>query len=110
MRTKMPAYTSTPGLDQYPERRRFTVFRAAHKRLMRGDAKYRHRYYSYIAGIVCVAVVPVSTSFADGGIDIWLSILTVLASVGGVLFLANREQEFMNRAIGAALQVDSMDR
>ena len=34
---KFVTYTATPGLERFPERERFTLWRSIHKRLMRED-------------------------------------------------------------------------
>jgi hypothetical protein len=101
---KIQTYTSTPGLDRYPEHDRFTVYRAAHKRLMREDAAYRRQWSSYIAGIVCVAVVPIGEFVAGGALGTVFSVLSLVGVVAGVIYLAFRQQRFMNQRIGDVLQ------
>ena len=101
---KLPIYTSTPGLDRYPEHERFAVYRATHKRLMSEDAAYRKHWNSYVAAIVCVAVIPAGGFVAGGALGIVLPVLLLSAVVAGVIFLAFRQQKFMNQRIGDALQ------
>ncbi len=101
---KIPTYTSTPGLDRYPERDRFTVYRAAHKRLMRADAAYRRQWRAYVAGMVCVAVIPASGGVVSGGVGLLLSAVSVVGVVAGVVYLAFQQQRFMNQRIGDVLQ------
>jgi hypothetical protein len=101
---KLPIYTSTPGLDRYPERERFAVYRATHKRLISEDAAYRRKWSSHVAGIVCVAIVPAGGFVGGGALDTLLSIVLMAAVLAGVMFLAFRQQKFMNRRIGDALQ------
>lgn len=100
---KLPSYTATRGLDRYPELERFAVYRATHKRLMSENATYHRQWASYVAGIVCVSVVPVG--FVGGGaFGISLSVVLMTAAVAGAIFLAFRQQMFMNARIGDALQ------
>jgi len=101
---EIPTYTSTPGLDRYPVHDRFTVYRATHKRMMREDAAYRRQWSSYVAGMVCVAVVPVGGCVAGGALGLVLSVLSLVGVVAGVAYLAFRQQRFMNQRIGDALQ------
>lgn len=82
---KIPYYTSTPGLDRYPQGERFVVYRATHKRLMREDAVYQRRFSSYVTAVVCLALIPIVG---------WLAII----------YLAFRQQEFQNQRIGNVLQ------
>ena len=100
---RLPIYTSTPGLDRYPERERFAVYRATHQRLMSEDTKYRRRCNSYAAGIVCIAVVP-GVFLGGGALGILLSVISISAVVVGPIFLVFRQQKFMNQRIGDALQ------
>jgi hypothetical protein len=81
---KFPSYAATPGLDRFPSTERFAVYRATHQRLMSEDTVYRRRHSSYIAAVVCLAIVPVAG---------WLAIL----------YLAVRQQLFQNERIGSAL-------
>ena len=99
---KMPSYTSTRGLDRYPDHERFAVYRATHRRLTREDADYRRRWSAYTAGIVCVSVVP-AAGFS-GAIGLLFSALSLIAVVPAVVFLAFRQQEYMNRRIGDVLE------
>ncbi len=101
---KIPTYSSTPGLDRYPEHDRFAVYRATHERLMREDAAYRRQWSSYVAGIVCVAVVPLGGSLSGGTLGILLSVLSLAGVVAGVIYLAFRQQRLMNQRIGDVLQ------
>jgi multisubunit Na+/H+ antiporter MnhB subunit len=99
---KMPSYTSTPGLDRYPEQERFAVYRATHRRLMREDGAYQRRWSAYVAGIVCTSVVPFAGFWGAPGL--LFSGLCVMAGVCAVVYLAFRQQEFMNRRIGDVLE------
>ena len=101
---KFPICTSTPGLDRYPERERFTVYRATHKQLMGEDAAYRRHWNSYVPGIVCVAITSGGGFVAGGPLGVALSVLMLAASAGGVVFLAFRQQKLMNQRIGDALK------
>lgn len=101
---QIPTYTQTPGLDRYPEDERLPVYRATHKRLMSEDASYRRQWTSYVAGIVCVAVVPVGAFAAAGTLGILLSVVSLVGVVAGVTYLAFQQQRFMNQRIGDVLQ------
>ncbi len=101
---RLPIYTSTPGLDRYPERERLAVYRATHKRLMSEDAAYRRQWNSYVAEIVCVAVIPAGGFIGGGALGTLMSVALMSAGVAGVIFLAFRQQKFMNQKIGDALQ------
>src|SRR5512138_2362801 len=101
---KIATYSMTPGLDRYPEGERFDVYRATHKRLMREDAAYRRQWSSYVAGIICVAVVPLGGFTAGGTLGIALSVLSLVGVMPGVIYLAFRQQRFMNGRIGDVLQ------
>src|SRR5262245_57066146 len=99
----VPTYTSTPGLDRYPEHDRLSVYRATHKRLMREDGAYRGKWSSYVAGIVCLATAPF-LGFVIGGVPgILFSVVSLLGVVAGVVCLAFQQQRFMNQRIGDAL-------
>ena len=100
---KFPIYTSTQGLDRYPEHERFSVYCAMHKRLMSEDASYRRQWNSYVGGIVCVAVIPAGSFFLGGALGVSLS-------VAGVVYLAFRQQKFMNQRVGDALRHQSAQR
>ena len=82
---KIPSYTQTAGLERFPERERFDVYRSKHQQLMGQDSGYRRRYNSFMAGVVCLALVPVLG---------WM----------GAIWLAWRQQEFQNRRIADVLQ------
>jgi hypothetical protein len=100
---KIITYTSTPGLDRYPERERFAVYRTTHKSLMREDVAYRRQWRSYVGGIVCVAIVPISGFVADRMIGILLSVLSIMVGLAGVAYLTFRQQRRMNQRIGDVL-------
>jgi hypothetical protein len=97
-------YTATPGLESFPQQERLAVYRAAHKRLMREDAAYRRQWNSYVIGIVCVSIIPATNLFIGGVLALVLTAVELIAVVLGVIYLAFRQQRFMNRKIGAALQ------
>src|SRR5581483_11255604 len=102
---KFQSYKATPSLGSYPVCERFAVWRAAHKQLMCEDSAYRKEYQAYVVRTVCVALVPLSSNFVPPGWPLAISLSpSVLASVVGSLYLAIRQQEFMNRRIGAVLQ------
>src|SRR5438270_11538271 len=101
---RLPIYTSTPGLDRYPERERFAVYRATHKRLMSEDAAYRRQCNSYVSGIVCVAVIPAGGFIGGGALGTLMSVAWMSAGGAGVMFLAVRQPKFLNQKLRDALQ------
>jgi len=92
---KLHIYTSTPGLNRYPESERFALYCSVHRRLMHEDTAYRERYNSYITAIIWGGA---------GLLGVVLSILTPLAFTAVIVWLAFRTQKFMNQRIGEALQ------
>lgn len=71
---------------------------------MRGDVDYRRQWCASVAGIVCVAAVPLGGFAMDGTPGIVLLALSILAVGLGIVYLACRQQKFMNRKIGDALR------
>ena len=80
------------------------MYRATHKRWMGDDAAYRRRCNSYVAAIVCVAVIPAGGFIGGGALGTLLSVVLITADVAGVMFLAFRQQRYMNERIVDALQ------
>lgn len=101
---KIETYTSTPGLDRYPKDQRFAAWRAAHRQLMIGSGEYRNRYNSYLTTIICLScLLPVS--FAGGSlIGLALELPVACCMVCIIVFLAFRQQHFMNQSIGNYFQ------
>ena len=100
---KIPFYTQTTGLERYPQKERLAVYSAAHKRLMREDVAYRRRWNSYVAGLVGFIFVGLSGLVIialDSPVvgDAFCFVLSV-GSVVAILYLAFRQQRFMNRRI-----------
>lgn len=81
---KLPTYTHTAGLDRFPPRERFAVYRATHQRLLAEDRAYHQRWQRYIAALICLTTVP------------------VFGWIAGIVLVC-RQQEFQNLCIGAAL-------
>ena len=102
---RLETYLATPGLDRYSQGERFAVYRATHKRLMRGDSAYRQRFNSYLSGVICLGVIPGSLVFGgSGALALSLSVLVSFAAVGALICLAFRQQRFMNQRIGDELE------
>lgn len=80
------------------------MYRMTHKRLMRDDAAYRKQWNSYVGGIVCAAIVPAGCYVGGGPYGIALTVVLPIFAVAVVVFLAFRQQEFMNERIGNVLQ------
>jgi len=68
------------------------------------DAAYRKQWNTYVASMVCIAIFPAGGFVVGGALGILLSVVLTAVVVAGVLFLAFRQQKFMNRRIGDALQ------
>ena len=96
-------YNATPGLDRFPEGQRFTVYRATHKRLMREDKTYRRRFYQYVAMIIVAAVLP-GVVWPGSAVGVAASILPFLVQGAAIVYLAFRQQHYMNQRIGGVLQ------
>jgi hypothetical protein len=101
---KIETYTSTPGLDHYTQDQRFAAWRAAHRQLMADSGEYRKRYHSYLTAIICLScLVPVS--FAGGWlIGLVLELPVACGMVCAIVYLAFRQQHFMNQSIGHYFQ------
>lgn len=82
---KIPTYTQTAGLERFPQHERFAVYRATHERLLIEDSAYHRRWQRYIAGVACLAIIPIVG---------WVA----------AVVLAFRQQEFQNQRIGDVLR------
>ena len=110
-------YTSTPGLERFPQSERFRVWRATHKRLMQEDQGYRRDVRRYRSRVIWLNVL-----FTI--LTLLLASSTVLAATGGrtailfnvaglgvlsvgytiyIVVTAFQTQEFMNDSVGKAL-------
>ena len=110
-------YTSTRGLDRFPELERFRVWRSTHKRLMQEDAEYRRSVSRFKASVLLLSVVytiaVLSLAFimvlsvASGGIGTILSVVSLavltVAYIVYTILVSFRMQEFMNESVGKAL-------
>lgn len=101
---KIPTYASIPGLSRYPENDRFAVYRATHKRLLRDDVAYRSHRNSHVGGIVAASIASAGAYVGGGPYGIALSLVLPACTAFVVVFLAFRQQKFMNDRIGEALQ------
>src|SRR5215472_6220885 len=54
---KFSFYTSTSGLERFPESERFGVWRSTHKRLMHEDAGYCRNVRRYRARVVWISIL-----------------------------------------------------
>ena len=81
----IPTYRQTAGLERFPQHERFVVYRATHKRLLSEDSAYHRHWQRYVAGMVCLAIIPIVG---------WVAAVA----------LAFRQQEFQNQKIGDALR------
>jgi hypothetical protein len=102
---KLQTYTSTPGLERYPQHERAATWREAHKQLMKDDPEYRKRFHAYLSSVICLScVVPGVCFFGLGVIGVALDISLTLCLVAAVVWLAFRQQHFMNQRVGLYLQ------
>lgn len=101
---KCETYKATPGLERFPEGQRFTVYRSAHRKLMREDRSYRKHFILYVAAVLVIGILP--GAFWAGSTSPGKSASTVLALVPAVIILclALWQQRYMNRCIGNVLQ------
>lgn len=74
-----------------------------HKRLLREDAEYRNHCTAFSVAIICLAVSPIGILFAKGTFAFALEIILALATVPAIVWLAFRQQRFMNQRIERAL-------
>ena len=114
---KFCLYTSTPGLQPYPETERFRVWRSTHKRLMQEDADYRRdvrRFRSRVVRLTLLFMLVVT--FLSGGVvlSVTKGPAAILLNVAGlgvlclgytiyIVFTSFRVQELMNERVGKAL-------
>ena len=114
---KFCLYTSTPGLERYPEPDRFRVWRSTHKRLMLEDAGYRRDVRRYRSRVLWLTILfTLVTIFlardsvlaaTSGRTAILENVLAVgVLSSGYTIYIvvtSFRLQEFMNEKVGKAL-------
>jgi len=102
---KLQTYSSTPGLERYPESERFAAWRDAHRQLMKDDPEYRKRFHAYLSTVICLSCVVLGVCcFPFGAIGIALEISLMLCFVAAVVCLAFRQLYFMNQRVGHHLQ------
>jgi len=115
---KFSFYTSTSGLERFPESERFGVWRSTHKRLMQEDAEYRRDVRRWRARVVWISILfaivmlflgsTTVLSAARGRPAIILNVVCLGALIVGyavyTVVAAFRMQEFMNERVGKALQ------
>lgn len=95
---RFETYRATPGLEQFSSGERFAVYRAVHKRLMQENPSYRQRFQFYLAMVIVSAIGPSAFGVAIGPIPFPIVSATI------IVFLAFRQQQYMNQCIGAKLQ------
>lgn len=107
---KFVTYTATPDLDRFPERERFSVWRSAHKRLMRTDPDYQRRVRGFrwrIAGttVLFVALSLALDRFAWPPFVVQLPVYLALTVIYVVYILRTSfgAQHFQNERVGKAL-------
>ena len=100
-------YKATPGLDRIPPNRRYSVYRATHRRLMLENEGYRKRYNQYIGSAIVAVTGPGAVWLGNTAIGITASILFSLVPAAGIIYLACRQQKYMNQCIGHILQGQS---
>jgi len=106
---KFQTYSSTPGLERYPQRERFAAWRAVHKHLMRNDPPYLRRFFRYISSIFWLTCISMAATFGAGYIPvvvirIMVEIFVPVCYAAVIIFLSFRQQHFMNQCIGNCLQ------
>lgn len=95
---KFESYQATPGLARVPVEERFRVFRKVHRQLMREDPAYRTRFYKYVLGILalCASAAAAHSGTVSG-------ILLPFVTAVPILYLAFRQQQYMNERVGEIL-------
>jgi hypothetical protein len=111
---KLQTYTSTPGLERYPQQERFAAWRAVHKHLMRNDPPYLKRFFRFISSIFWLTCIFMAATIGVGylplgGMGIVLEIFVPTFYVATVVLLSFRQQHFMNQSIGNCLQSSHAD-
>ena len=115
---KFAFYTSTSGLERFPQSERFGVWRSTHKRLMQEDAGYRQDMRRYKARVVWISILfaiamlflssTTVLSAARGRSAIILNVVTLGVLIVGytiyTVVAAFRMQASMNERVGKALQ------
>jgi hypothetical protein len=71
---------------------------------MHEDPQFRRRCHAYIAGLTCVAVMPLVCNSLSGVPHVLFLGLALAGLLGGVAVLALRHQQFMNVRIADALR------
>lgn len=101
---KFQTYNATPGLERYPAADRFAVWKGAHKQLRLVDAQYRRRFHAYAAAIICLSCILATTCLGVGVVGIVIDLVLTVCLAGAIVYLAFRQQHFMNRRIGEYLR------
>jgi hypothetical protein len=103
---KFQTYTSTPGLERYPQRERFAAWRALHKQLLKDDPQYRKRFHAYLSSNICLACILGAGCLGAprGIVGLVLYLFVTLCLVATIVYLAFRQQHFMNQSIGRLMQ------
>ncbi|QIF02754.1 hypothetical protein [Roseimicrobium sp. ORNL1] len=104
---KCKTYKATPGLDRFPEGQRFTVYRSAHKKLMREDRSYRKHFILYVTAVVVFGILPGAFWAGASSLGKVASTVHALAPAAIILCLALSQQRYMNRCIGSVLQSET---
>ena len=99
---KCQTYNSTPGLERYPVRERSAKWKAVHKRLLLEDSQYKTRFISYQIGLSAVICLMGLATTLLANIVFEIMVPIVLTAV--VVYLALRQQHFMNRRVANYLQ------
>ncbi|MFO1478046.1 MAG: hypothetical protein U1F98_15525 [Verrucomicrobiota bacterium] len=111
---KFASYTSTPGLERFPEAERHRVYQSMYRQLMEQDAEFRGRVGRYKVFIVVLSIVfclleawPIL--MISRGAGSWPVAVAMIAVSSGayaayVLLAARQIQQFQNDRIGKALQ------
>src|SRR5690242_6128481 len=84
---KFCLYTSTPGLERYPEPERFRVWRSTHKRLMQQDADYRRDVRRIRSRVVWLTILfMLVVTFLAGGVALSVTkgLTPILLNVAGL--------------------------
>lgn len=102
---KIETYAKTAGLDRVPAAERYSLYRATHQRLLREDEDYRRQFNRYLSSVIVAAIVPGSVWLGSSVLGAVVSIFLSLVPVAAIVWLAFRQQRYMNERIGGALQL-----
>ena len=118
---KFVTYTSTPGLERFPESECFLVYRSTYDQLMQHDTEFRRRVNRFRLSIVIVTVLLLIILTPSLGMfimpdpltgqGIWQAVLEwaviIVSSVAYFIYVLRvsfAAQEFQNEQIGRVLQ------